>query len=50
MAAMNVFILSWLLNLFVSMFFQENGRIVKTGDISIAKTLEKEGYKAISAS
>ncbi|KAJ6323221.1 hypothetical protein OIU77_012955 [Salix suchowensis] len=27
----------------------ENGRIVKTGDISIAKTLEKEGYKAISA-
>lgn len=28
----------------------ENGRIVKTGDISIAKTLEKEGYKAISAS
>ncbi|CAK7325158.1 unnamed protein product [Dovyalis caffra] len=28
----------------------ENGRIVKTGDISLAKTLEKEGYKAISAS
>ncbi|XP_009791940.1 ABC transporter I family member 6, chloroplastic [Nicotiana tabacum] len=27
----------------------ENGRIVKTGDISIAKVLEKEGYKAISA-
>ncbi|CAA2960567.1 ABC transporter I family member 6, chloroplastic [Olea europaea subsp. europaea] len=26
----------------------ENGRIVKTGDISIAKVLEKEGYKAIS--
>ncbi|CAN4095970.1 unnamed protein product [Withania somnifera] len=26
----------------------ENGRIVKTGDISIAKILEKEGYKAIS--
>ncbi|KDP27532.1 hypothetical protein JCGZ_20170 [Jatropha curcas] len=28
----------------------EGGRIVKTGDISIAKTLEKEGYKAISPS
>ncbi|XP_059666866.1 ABC transporter I family member 6, chloroplastic-like [Cornus florida] len=27
----------------------EDGRIVKTGDISIAKVLEKEGYKAISA-
>ncbi|XP_060211266.1 ABC transporter I family member 6, chloroplastic [Lycium barbarum] len=26
----------------------ENGRIVKTGDLSIAKVLEKEGYKAIS--
>ncbi|KAL1552626.1 ABC transporter I member 6, chloroplastic [Salvia divinorum] len=26
----------------------ENGRIVKTGDITIAKVLEKEGYKAIS--
>ncbi|XP_057799161.1 ABC transporter I family member 6, chloroplastic [Salvia miltiorrhiza] len=26
----------------------ENGRIVKTGDISIAETLEREGYKAIS--
>ncbi|XP_030448263.2 ABC transporter I family member 6, chloroplastic [Syzygium oleosum] len=26
----------------------ENGKIVKTGDISIAKTLEKEGFKAIS--
>ncbi|KAH6760799.1 non-intrinsic ABC protein 7 [Perilla frutescens var. hirtella] len=26
----------------------ENGRIVKTGDISIAEILEKEGYKAIS--
>ncbi|CAI9774947.1 unnamed protein product [Fraxinus pennsylvanica] len=26
----------------------EKGRIVKTGDISIAKLLEKEGYKAIS--
>ncbi|KAJ9159720.1 hypothetical protein P3X46_025199 [Hevea brasiliensis] len=28
----------------------EDGRIVKTGDISIAKVLEKEGYKAISPS
>ncbi|WCJ19164.1 ABC transporter I family member 6 chloroplastic [Euphorbia peplus] len=28
----------------------ENGKIVKTGDISIAKILEKEGYKAISPS
>jgi Fe-S cluster assembly ATP-binding protein len=28
----------------------ENGRIVKTGDSSIAKLLEKEGYKAISSS
>ncbi|GFP86635.1 ABC transporter i family member 6 chloroplastic [Phtheirospermum japonicum] len=27
----------------------ENGRIVKTGDISIAEILEKEGYKAISS-
>lgn len=27
---------------------QESGKIVKTGDISIAKALEKEGYKAIS--
>ncbi|OAY46009.2 ABC transporter I family member 6, chloroplastic [Manihot esculenta] len=27
----------------------ENGRIVKTGDISIAKVLEKEGYRAISS-
>ncbi|KAF7849425.1 hypothetical protein BT93_L0808 [Corymbia citriodora subsp. variegata] len=26
----------------------DNGKIVKTGDISIAKTLEKEGFKAIS--
>ncbi|KAJ8440721.1 hypothetical protein Cgig2_005452 [Carnegiea gigantea] len=26
----------------------ENGRIVKTGDISLALVLEKEGYKAIS--
>lgn len=26
----------------------ENGKIVKTGDISIAKTLEKEGFKAVS--
>ncbi|GAA0148091.1 ATP-binding cassette [Lithospermum erythrorhizon] len=26
----------------------ENGRIVKTGDISLAEVLEKEGYKAIS--
>ncbi|XP_057980725.1 ABC transporter I family member 6, chloroplastic [Malania oleifera] len=26
----------------------EDGRIIKTGDISIAKALEKEGYKAIS--
>ncbi|XP_016470137.1 ABC transporter I family member 6, chloroplastic-like [Nicotiana tabacum] len=26
----------------------EDGRIVKTGDISIAEVLEKEGYKAIS--
>lgn len=26
----------------------ENGRIVKTGDISIAKLLEREGYKAIA--
>lgn len=26
----------------------EDGRIVKTGDISIAKVLEEEGYKAIS--
>ncbi|KAL7108590.1 hypothetical protein ACP275_06G121800 [Erythranthe tilingii] len=26
----------------------ENGRIVKTGDISLAETLEREGYKAIS--
>ncbi|KAL6531174.1 ABC transporter I member 6, chloroplastic [Orobanche hederae] len=26
----------------------ENGRIVKTGDISIAEILEREGYKAIS--
>ncbi|KAL3524079.1 hypothetical protein ACH5RR_016913 [Cinchona calisaya] len=26
----------------------EDGKIVKTGDISIAKVLEKEGYKAIS--
>ncbi|XP_042039477.1 ABC transporter I family member 6, chloroplastic-like [Salvia splendens] len=26
----------------------ENGRIVKTGDITIAEVLEKEGYKAIS--
>ncbi|KAM7499469.1 hypothetical protein LguiA_023883 [Lonicera macranthoides] len=28
----------------------DDGRIVKTGDSSIAKLLEKEGYKAISAS
>ncbi|XP_040994171.1 ABC transporter I family member 6, chloroplastic-like [Juglans microcarpa x Juglans regia] len=28
----------------------ENGKIVKTGDISIAKLLEDEGYQAISAS
>lgn len=28
----------------------EDGKIVKRGDISIAKVLEKEGYKAISAS
>ncbi|EEF38723.1 ABC transporter I family member 6, chloroplastic [Ricinus communis] len=28
----------------------EDGRIVKTGDISIAKVLEKEGYKAITPS
>lgn len=28
--------------------FQENGRIIKTGDNSLAKLLEKEGYKAIS--
>ncbi|KAL3521336.1 hypothetical protein ACH5RR_019485 [Cinchona calisaya] len=28
----------------------EDGKIVKTGDISIAKILEKEGYKAISGS
>ncbi|XP_027157273.1 ABC transporter I family member 6, chloroplastic-like [Coffea eugenioides] len=28
----------------------EDGKIVKTGDISIAKLLEKEGYKAISGS
>ncbi|XP_073296905.1 ABC transporter I family member 6, chloroplastic-like [Primulina huaijiensis] len=27
----------------------ENGRIVKTGDVSLAKILEREGYKAISA-
>lgn len=27
----------------------DDGRIVKTGDISIAKVLEKEGYKGISA-
>ncbi|XP_073124856.1 ABC transporter I family member 6, chloroplastic [Henckelia pumila] len=27
----------------------ENGRIVKTGDVSLAEILEKEGYKAISA-
>lgn len=27
----------------------KDGKIVKTGDISIAKLLEKEGYKAISA-
>ncbi|XP_010252003.1 PREDICTED: ABC transporter I family member 6, chloroplastic [Nelumbo nucifera] len=27
----------------------DDGRIVKTGDISIAKVLEKEGYKAISS-
>ncbi|XP_051121581.1 ABC transporter I family member 6, chloroplastic [Andrographis paniculata] len=27
----------------------ENGRIVKTGDISLAEILEKEGYKAISS-
>ncbi|KAK9283303.1 hypothetical protein L1049_011541 [Liquidambar formosana] len=27
----------------------EDGRIVKTGDITIAKILEKDGYKAISA-
>ncbi|KAL3718119.1 hypothetical protein ACJRO7_003280 [Eucalyptus globulus] len=26
----------------------ENGKIVKTGDISIAKTLEKEGFKGVS--
>ncbi|KAG8390189.1 hypothetical protein BUALT_Bualt01G0057700 [Buddleja alternifolia] len=26
----------------------ENGRIVKTGDISLAETLEREGYKAIA--
>lgn len=26
----------------------ENGRIIKTGDISLARVLEKEGYKAIS--
>lgn len=35
-------------NLFFFHVIQENGKIVKTGDISIAKTLEKEGYKAIS--
>ncbi|KAJ4850454.1 ABC transporter I member 6, chloroplastic [Turnera subulata] len=33
-----------------SIHIMEDGRIVKTGDISIAKVLEKEGYKAISAS
>lgn len=27
----------------------DNGRIVKTGDVSLAKILEREGYKAISA-
>lgn len=27
----------------------EDGKIIKTGDISIAKLLEKEGYKAVSA-
>ncbi|XP_073042818.1 ABC transporter I family member 6, chloroplastic-like [Primulina eburnea] len=27
----------------------ENGRIVKTGDVSLAEILEREGYKAISA-
>ncbi|GAB2287525.1 ABC transporter I member 6, chloroplastic [Dionaea muscipula] len=27
----------------------ENGRIVKTGDISLAEVLEKEGYRGISA-
>lgn len=27
---------------------QENGSIVKTGDISLAKLLEKEGYKGLS--
>lgn len=27
----------------------EDGRIIKTGDISIAKLLEKEGYRAVSA-
>lgn len=27
----------------------DNGKIVKTGDVSLAKILEREGYKAISA-
>ncbi|XXG40067.1 hypothetical protein AAC387_Pa01g0871 [Persea americana] len=27
----------------------EDGRIIKTGDVSLAKQLEKEGYKAVSA-
>lgn len=30
------------------LIFQDDGKIVKTGDISIAKLLEEEGYKAIS--
>lgn len=29
---------------------QENGRIVKTGDVSLAKLLEREGYRGIYGS
>ncbi|KAJ8756360.1 hypothetical protein K2173_025172 [Erythroxylum novogranatense] len=33
-----------------SLHIMEDGKIVRTGDISLAKALEKEGYKALSTS
>lgn len=36
--------------LIAKLICQEDGRIVRTGDISLAKQLEQEGYRGISAS
>ncbi|RWV84130.1 hypothetical protein GW17_00054188, partial [Ensete ventricosum] len=36
--------------LFCLFHFQEEGMIVKTGDVSLAEQLEREGYRGISMS